>query len=281
MILVTTPNGKVGREVTKQLIAQNREVRLAAHTVEKAQRAFSGTPRVDIVPFDFTDEESVRAALNEVQALYLASPGDGNVAEMNRVVDLAKNAGVERVVRLSAMGVEGSDNPLRQIEQHLEASGLSWTHLRPNWFMQNFSTTSAQGIRERGVIAEPAGDAKTSFIDTRDIAAVGVKALTEEGHDEQAYALTGARAYDRHEVAKVIAQAVGKPVRYEPLSKETFQARMQGAGMPGEYLELMTELYGAVRAGYTAEVTDTFERVMGRAPTSLGRFAQDYKEVWQ
>ena len=281
MILVTTPNGKVGREVAKQLIAQHQEVRLAAHTPEKAKKAFSDTPNIDIVPFDFADEETITAALAGVDALYLASPGEGDVDTMRRVIDLAKETDVERVVRLSAMGVEQSDNPLRQIEQHIEASGLTWTHLRPNWFMQNFSTTSAEEIRERGVIAEPAGDAKTSFIDTRDIAAVALKALTEEGHHEQAYALTDERAYDRYEVAEILSEAVGKEVRYEPLSKEAFQERMSGAGMPEAYLELMTGLYGAVRAGYTAEVTDTFEQVTGRAPTSLKQFAKDYKEVWQ
>ena len=281
MILVTTPNGKVGREVAKQLLAQDREVRLAAHTVEKAQRAFPDEPNLDIIPFDFADEESVRASLRDVDAIYLASPGEGDVEAMSRTTDLAKDAGVNRIVRLSAMGVEGSDNPLRRIEQHIEASGLTWTHLRPNWFMQNFSTTNAASIREKGVLAEPAGDAKTSFIDTRDIAAVGVKALTQEGHHGQAYALTGERAYSRYEVAEILSQATGKEVRYEPLSEEAFQERMRQAGMPEAYLELMTNLYSAVRAGYTAEVTDTFERVMGRAPTSLERFARDHKEVWQ
>ena len=200
---------------------------------------------------------------------------------MRRAVGLAKEAGVERIVRLSAMGIEGSDNPLRRVEQTIEASELTWTHLRPNWFMQNFSTTSAEGIRERGVLAEPAGDAKTSFIDTRDIAAVAVKALTEEGHGGQAYTLTGQQAHGRYEVADAISQATGKEVRYEPLSEEAFRERMSGAGMPEDYLELMTGLYQAVRAGYTAETTDTFEQVTGRAPITLGQFARDYKEVWQ
>lgn len=281
MILVTTPNGKVGSEVAEQLTREDQEVRLAAHTVEKAQQAFPASPKLEIVPFDFADEGSVRKAFEEIDAFYLASPDEGDVKVMSRVIQLAKDAGTERVVRLSAMGVEQSDNPLRQIEQIVEASGLAWTHLRPNWFMQNFSMTSAQEIREAGVIAEPASDAKTSFIDTRDIAAVAVKALTEEGHGGQAYTLTGERAYNRYEVAEIIAEAIGKEVRYKPLSEEEFQERMSGAGMPKAYLEMMTGLYQAVRAGHTAPITDTFKRVTGRAPTSLERFAQDYQEVWQ
>ena len=74
MVLVTTPNGKVGREVAAQLIEQGEAVRLAAHTPEKAREAFPNTSNVEVVPFDFADEETVRAALADVDALYLASP---------------------------------------------------------------------------------------------------------------------------------------------------------------------------------------------------------------
>ena len=71
----------------------------------------------------------------------------GSAPASQRVIDLAKEAGVGRVVRLSAMGVEASDNPMRRVEQHLERSGLEYTLLRPNWFMQNYSTTNAASIR--------------------------------------------------------------------------------------------------------------------------------------
>jgi len=277
MILVTTPNGKVGHEVAKKLLEQRKPVRLAAHTVAKTQGAFPGA---EVVPFDLNDEASVRSALRGIEAVYLASPGATPAEPVSRMIDVAKEAGVRRLVRLSAMGAEGSDNPLRQVEQHLQTSGLEWTILRPNWFMQNYSTTHAQSIRKGGIIAEPTGDAKTSFIDTCDIAAVAVKALIEEGHQGQAYTLTGGRAYDRNEVAHAISQVTGKEVRYEPLSEEMFQERMSLGGMPRAYLGMMISLYQVVRAGHTAQVTDTVQRVTGRAPTSFEAFAEDYKEVW-
>jgi len=277
MILVTTPNGKVGSEVAKQLLEQGHSVRLGAHTVGKAQVAF---PQAGVVPFDFADEDKVRAALKGVEALYLASPGDTQAEPVKRVIDLAKEAGVERVVRLSAMGVEASANPLREVEQHLEASGLQYTLLRPSWFMQNYSTTNAESIRTQGVFYEPSGDAKTGFIDARDIAAVAVKALTEDSHHAQAYALTGGRAYDRYEVAAAISQATGKAVTYQPVSEAQFQEGMTSAGMPEHYVALLTGLYQVVRAGHTAAVTDTVEQLTGRAPISLERFALDHKEVW-
>ena len=277
MILITTPNGKVGSEVAKQLLELGHSVRLGAHTLEKAQAAF---PQAEVVPFDFADEDKIRTALVGLEALYLASPGDSQAEPVKRVIDLAKEVGVERVVRLSAMGVEASANPLREVEQHLEASGLHYTLLRPSWFMQNYSTTNAQSIRTQGVFYEPSGNAKTGFIDARDIAAVAVKALTEDGHHAQAYALTGGRAYDRYEVAEAISQATGKAVTYQEVSEAQFQEGMTTAGVPEGYVTLMTGLYRAVRAGHSETVTDTVEQVTGRAPITLEQFAIDHKEVW-
>lgn len=277
MILLTTPNGKVGSEIAKMLLEQGQQIRLGAHTPAKAQAAF---PQAEVVPFDFDDENKVKAALAGVQALYLASPGDARAEPVNRVIDLAKEAGVTRIVRLSAMGVENSDNPLRAVELHLEASGLEYTLLRPNWFMQNYTTLYAESIRTQNTFSEPVEDAQTGFIDARDIAAVGVKALTEEGHHGQAYDLTGARAYTRNEVAEAVSQATGKTVTYQPITEEQFQSGMVAAGAPEAYVMLMTSIYQVVRAGYTVTVTDTVERVTGRVPISLEQFAHDYKDVW-
>lgn len=277
MILITTPNGKVGAEVTKQLIAKGSEVRVGAHTVEKAQSAF---PHAQAVRFDFDDEQSVRAALDGVDAVYLASPGPMLAAPVNRVVDLARAAGVQRIVRLSAMGADHGDSPLRQIEQHIEAVDLRWTFLRPNWFFQNFSTTNAQSIREQGAFYEPAGNGKTSFIDARDIAAVAASALTEDGHFGQIYTITGAQAYDRYEVAHAIAAATGKDVQYVPIEDAQFRATMAGFSAPASYIDLLSTLYNAVRAGGTEQLTDTVRTVLGRAPITLEQFAADYRDAW-
>ena len=278
MILITTPNGKVGSEVVRQLQAKGEPVRVGAHTVEKAREIFPGA---EVVHFDFQDEASVRAALKGVNALYLASPSDMPAAPVNRAVDLAKEAGVKRVVRLSALGAEQGDNPLRDVEKHLEASGLEWTLVRPSWFMQNYSATHAEMIREQGVLAEPAGDAKTGFVDARDIAAVAVAALTEDGHAGQAYAVTGPAALDRDEVARLISDASGKAVKYLPITDEQFQERMRQSGASESYVGLMTNIYGVVRAGHTARVSDDVRRVTGQDPISFDQFARDYAEVWQ
>lgn len=278
MILITTPNGKVGQEVAKQLIAAGHPVRIAAHTPEKARAAFPGA---EVVPFDYEDEGSVRAALHGVTELYLASPGDMPAEPVNRVVDLAKAAGVRRVVRLSALGAEHGDNPLRDVERHVEASGLAWTFLRPSWFMQNYSTFNAPAIRGHGVVSEPAADARTGFVDARDIAAVAVAALTQPGHEGQAYAITGPRALSRDDVASAIASATGRAVRYQPLAEDAYAERLRSSGAPDAYVGMMTNIYRSVRSGESEVVTDVVRRVTGREPISFEQFARDHADVWR
>ncbi len=274
-ILVTTPNGKVGSEVIRLLVEQGVPVRVGAHTVEKAAKAFPGA---DIVHFDYVDAASIEAALVGVTTLYFAVPGDMSLEPQLRVLELAQAAGVKRVVRLSAMGVENTDSALRQIEQAIEASAFEWTILRPTFFMQNFSTGSAYSIAH-GTLAEPSGDGKTGFIDARDIAAVAVKALTEDGHHGQAYALTGGRVFSRYEVAAAIAEVIGQPVQYIPLTDEQFREGMK-AYMSPVYIEILSGIYGSVRAGWTEVVSDNVPNILGRPARTLEQFVQDHRAVW-
>jgi uncharacterized protein YbjT (DUF2867 family) len=276
MILISTANGKVGSEIVEQLLAKGTSIRVGAHNVAKAEANFPG---VNIVHFDYNDTNSIKAALEGVDTVYLASPGDFPSDPEKNVVDLAKAAGVKRVVKLSAMGVEADDSiPLRQVENHIEASGLEYTILRPTWFMQNYSTGMAGSVKS-GTIYEPAEQAKTGFIDARDIAAVAVKTLTETGHNGQAYALTGSESLDRNAVAAKLSSALGKTIQYVPINDEQFRGAMQNVLSPS-YLELMSSLYAGVRAGWSDATTDTVKKVLGRDPISFDQFAVDHKDIW-
>jgi uncharacterized protein YbjT (DUF2867 family) len=274
-ILITTANGKVGQELARQLIAQGAPVKIGAHNVQKAAASF-GAARV--VPFDYHDEASVSAALDGVTHLYLATPGDWPAEPEKRVIDIARSKSVTFAVKLSAMGVENTDLPLRQVERYLEASGLGYTILRPSWFNQNFSTGQAASIAQ-GILAEPSGDATTAFIDTRDIAAVAAAALTQEGHDGKIYGLTGGELLSRYDVARIIGETIGRTVTYIPQTDEQFREAMKPYLSPF-YLELLSNLYAGVRAGWSSVITDTVEQVLGRPPISFRQFAEDYRAAW-
>jgi len=274
-ILVTTPSGKVGQQLVPILRSKGAALRLGAHSVEKTRAAFPG---LEVVALDHADPATHAAAVAGVDAVYLAAPGDFPSAPEKALVDAARKAGVKKVVKLAAIGVEHSDNPLRQVEEHVRASGLAFTFLHPNWFMQNFSTSMAGGLKA-GVLAEPAADARTSFIDSRDIAAVAAAALLGPGHEGQTYTLTGPESLTRAEVAQAFGKELGRPVAYQPLTDQQFRAAMKPYLTPS-YLELLSHLYAIVRDGHTAATTDTVQRVLGRPPTSLAQFLRDHRAVW-
>jgi uncharacterized protein YbjT (DUF2867 family) len=277
MILITTPNGRVGSEVVKQLQAKGQRVRVGAHSLEKAQAVF---PEAEVIHFDYGDEASIRAALQGIDRLFLASPGHVPTQAVNRTVDVAKELGVQHIVKLSSMSVTHMDGSLRQNEQHIQASGLAWAFLRPNWFMQNYSTAAADGVRQ-GRIAEAAEGAATSFVDVRDIAAVAVAALTQDGHAGRIYTITGPSALTREQVAEQLSAALGREVRYVPISDEQLQQGMRSAGIPETAVHQTSALFGNVRAGQTAAVTDDVQRVTGRPPIRFQQFANEHADIWR
>jgi uncharacterized protein YbjT (DUF2867 family) len=274
-ILVTTPTGKVGQELVRLLKARGATLRLGAHSVGKTRAAF---PDLEVVELDHTRPETHAAAVAGVDAIYLASPGDFPSAPEKALVDAAARAGVKKIVKLAALGVEQSDNALRQVEEHIRASGIPFTFLHPTWFMQNFSTSMVGGINA-GTLAEPAADKRTAFIDARDIAAVATEALTRPGHEGKTYALTGPDLLSRAEVAARLTAGLGRPVAYLSITDEQFRAAVKGF-MPPSYLELMSALYGMVRAGYTEVKTSTVQELLGRAPIGFDQFIKDHRASW-
>jgi len=274
-VLVTTPTGKVGAELVKILKGRGAQLRLGAHSPDKTRAAFPG---LEVVRLDHQDAATHAGAVAGVDALYLASPGDFPSAPEKGLVDAAKRAGVKKVVKLGAMGVEQSDNPIRQVEQHVQGSGLPFTFLHPTWFMQNFTTSQAQAIRQ-GTLAEPAGDRKTAFIDACDIAAVAAEALLSPGHEGKTYTLTGPELLSRQQVVEILSRVLGKKVTYQAITDEQFREAVKPF-LPPSYTELLSALYAGVRAGWTERQTDEVEKVLGRKPASFEQFAREHRGVW-
>ena len=211
-------------------------------------------------------------------AVFAATPYHLLPAGEDALIHAAKAAGVKRFVKLSALGVESNPaSPHSIVEKILAESGLSWTVVRPTFFMQNYSTMSAGSVKS-GAIYEPAGQGATSFVDARDIADVAVVALTQPGHEGKAYALTGPTPLTREEVAAELSKVSGHPVKYVEVDDAALRGAMAGA--PPSLIELMSALFGYVRAGYTAGVSDDVSRVLGRPARNFASFAVDHAAVW-
>ena len=280
MILVTGSSGLVGRELADRL-AGRAPVRLALR--DPAQGG-GGVADAERVRFDFSDSSTFEAALRGVGRVFLLRPP--RLARPRRdfgpFVAAMRRAGVAHVVFLSVCGA--ARNPLlphHGIEKLLEASGLAWTHLRPNDFMQNLATVHRVDIRDRGEIWAPAGWGRTSFVDARDVAEAAARTLTEPGHGRRAYTLTGGEAFGLEEVAALLSRALGRPVAYRNPGISAFLRHSRAAGRPLALGLVMTGVYTAARLGLAAEVTPDMARLLGRPPAALRSFIEDHQAVWR
>jgi uncharacterized protein YbjT (DUF2867 family) len=280
-VLVLGATGTVGRGVVATLAQKG--VRVRAGTRNPASPA-SMRLGCESVEFDFERPATYAPTLKGVDRVFLiARPGDDRADQFsNPLIDEMKRQGVRHVVNLSAVGAEMRDDfSLRKVELYLEASELAWTHLRPNWFMQVFATGPLLSlIRATGKIPAPAGNAKISFIDARDVAAVAAAALTEAGHEKKAYTLTGPEALDHTSAARAIASVTVKGVEYVDLSEDQAREGLRRGGMTAERVERLIQFYRLVRQGLCAPVSDDVSRVLKRPASSFADFVRDNAPAW-
>jgi len=238
------------------------------------------TPKAEIVHVDYAKPETVHAALNGVEAVFTATPYALLPEVEVDLVAAAKKAGVKTIVKLSGQGADSNPtSPHGAVEVAVKNSGLAYTFLRPNFFMQNYVESAAATIKDHGAFYEPADDGKSSYIDTRDIASVAVKALTEKAYNGKGYTLNGGEALSRSEVAAEISKVASKPVKYVNVDDAALRKAM--AGTPQKLVDLMSVLMGYVRAGYTADTKSDLEAALGRKPITFAQFANDHASAWK
>lgn len=282
-VLVIGATGRTGTELIKLLVDSHIAVRAATRTPGTISSLWMRG--VEGVFFDFDQPETFAHAVHGVEKIFLMARPADNHSDRAAIplVDEARTAGVRHIVNLTAMGAEQEETfALRVLERYIEASGIPFTHLRPNWFMQNFdSGPFLADIRSSGALHLPAADAKLSFIDVRDIAAVGLAALTGPAHLCKAYTLTGGEALDHAAAMAIISTAAGKTLSYLPISEELACAGLARVGVPSDRIERWRMFFRKVRAGECAPVSPDVEKILGRAPISFTRYARDYASAWR
>ena len=280
-ILVIGALGNVGAEVVKQVLASGGKVRAADIDEKKLRERFGDT--VEAVRFDFTDPTTYEATFQDITKMfYMRPPHITNIQrDMVPSMNAAKAAGVERVVFLSLIGIEKTTYvPHYKVETYLKALNLQTTFLRASFFMQNLNTTHRQEIQERDEIYVPVGAAKTSFLDVRDIGAVAAVALTQPGHENKAYDLTGPEALNYWQAAGILSEVLGRQITYKNPNPLAFLLNTVRRGTPFVFALVMTGLYTATRFGQANIVTREVERLTGRKPISFRQYAEDYKNSW-
>lgn len=270
-ILVLGATGTIGSKIAAGLAAKGEQVK----TASRKATPIAGT---EAVALDLTDTASLDRALDGVDRIFAIVPAGymDPIGLLSPVFDAAAARKI-KVVLMTALGVDADDAiPYRQLELKLIASGVPYGIIRPNWFADNFHTYWREGVRH-GVIGVPAGDSKTSFIDTRDIADSAVALLTSSAHDNQAYNLTGPEALSYAEAAKILSDITGKTITYQALEDDAFVTMLTGAGVPAEYARFLAGIFYPVRQGWAAGVTGDVEKLTGKAPRSVRTYATDNK----
>jgi uncharacterized protein YbjT (DUF2867 family) len=283
LILVTGATGKVGREVVRQLAAAGTPVR--AFVRDPVGASAIRLPGVEIVSGDLGRPDTIAPALAGVERVFLLVPADREQLTFDsNVVDAAAAAGAKRVVKVSVAGGPDSGTQIGRWhwagEKKVESSGLDFTFLRPTLYMQQ-ALVYARSIATAATFAAPIGAGAVALVDARDVAAVAVRALTEDGHSRRIYDLTGPEALTFDELADAIGAATGRPVSYVHVPPEYALKQMLADGVPRWLAEDMLVLFASFREGYGAGVTDTVARVTGRPAGTFRQFAADYAQTFR
>lgn len=278
MILVTGATGTTGSELVRQLRDAGAPVRALVRDPERARELLG--PGVELAEGDYDRPEALRTALEGVDRVYLLTPPHPSQADWERgVLAHAADAGVAHVVRHSLLGAD-DDSPMqaarlhRGSERELEASGLAYTILRPNFFHQTF----ASGMVAQGSMYTAAGEGRVSFVDARDVAAAAAVVLTDEGHEGRTYVLTGPEALTFGEAAVTISAETGRPVQHVDIPADQLVAGMTQLGAPDWLARDVAALQTVYAAGGGAEVSDDIRRLTGREPRTLRDFVREHDD---
>lgn len=272
--LVIGASGLVGSELVRQLVGRGHEV-LRATSREPSE---AGQVRLDLAT-----GTGIAAALDGVnKAFLMAPPGFTNQDELlGPVIHEARARGLSRVVLMTAMGANADESgAMRKAELLLERSGVPYNILRPNWFMQNFHTFWIQGILAQGKIFLPVGQAKGSFIDARDIAAVAAELLSRTDLENRDFDLTGGEALDHDQVAAILSRETGRSITFQDIPPEAMLAGLLEAKLPRPYAEFLLVILGYFKAGYAERTTDAVEQITGHKPGDFARYARDHRAAW-
>ena len=274
MICVTGAGGTVSSEVIRQL-DQKVSFRAAYFSNQAAETARARG--IDAVVIDYNQPSTLRAAFQGCDRLFLLGPNALNQIELElHAVEAAKTAGVRHIVKQSVMGAAEESYSLanihRPVEKAIERSGLGWTFIRPNSFMQNMATFMAPTIRAEGVFYSASDQARISHVDVRDIAAVAVSALMSSGHEGKIYTLSGPEALTYDDIADELSNALGRGIRHVSVAPEDLKSGMLSEGMPEAIADRMLDLERYFREDRASSVTDDVRQVTGRAPGRLAEY---------
>ncbi len=281
-VLITGATGNVGSYVLEFLKRDNNiEVIVAISRPESAKK-FS--PDIKTTVLDFENPATFETSLDQVDRIFLMRPPHISKTKttFQPFIETAKKKGVRHIVFLSLIGVESNKIvPHYKIEQYILSSGIPYTFLSAGFFMQNLNTTHLDDIRDLHKIILPAGNGKTSFVDTRDVAEVGALALSTGDHFNKRYNLTGNVALTYYEVAYVLSTVLGTEIIYQPVSVIRFFRHMKRQGHKTAYVMVVTVLYLVTKFGKAGSIYPDIQQLLNRLPIPFEKYTRDHVKYFK
>lgn len=268
-ILVLGGTGKTGRRVAERLANLHLPVRIGSRGAS--------------LSFDWEKSDNWNEVMKDIQKLYITFQPDlavpGSVEKIKSLVEVAKASGVQKLVLLSGRG----EKEAQACENVVINSGLDWTVIRANWFMQNFSENFMLDSILAGHLVLPKVNALEPFVDVDDIADVVVAALTDDVHSQEIYELTGPELLSFEQAVALISSAVDRPIAFTSVSMEEYTSILRSYQLPEDYIWLIQYLFTEVLDGRNESLTKDVEKVLGRKPITFQEYVTktNKSEVWK
>jgi len=283
LILLSGATGRVGSAASMTLNQAGVPFRVLVRDPDRF--ALKDAENIELVQGDLEDPDDVTAAMKDVdKALLLMSNSPAQADIEKQFALIAERMGVRHLVKISSMEASAQTSATLPMlhydsEQMIQSLNLTWTFLRPNFYMQNMLMYSAS-ISEAGVFALPLGDAKTAMVDARDVGAVVAAVLQEDGHQNKIYQLTGSELINFDEVAERMLTVLGKPVAYQKQTADEFRTVLENFIQSQWQLDAVCELFAEIADGSLEQMSGDVERLLGRAPISLTQFTRDFSTAF-
>jgi uncharacterized protein YbjT (DUF2867 family) len=283
MILLTGVTGKTGGASAEALLKKGVALRAIVRNADKAESLKAAG--VELIIGDVADKGVLAKAMTGVsKALMIMPNGEKQLELEKQFVDVAKQKGVKHLVKMSSMeAAADAKSPIPKIhyasEQYLQKSGLAWTLMKPNFFMQNF-LGSAGTIKEQGKFFLPMGEGKTVMVDTRDIGASVAAVMTGQGHESRKYALTGPEVLSFADAAARFSKVLGRKIEYVHVPMEAYRKTLARFLTNEWHLNAVCALFQEIADGQTLSTTDSVQKLTGKPPISFEEFVRDHKAVF-
>jgi len=285
-ILITGATGQLGQEVVKSLLSRTEASNIAAmvRNPEKEEAVDIAGRGVELRKADYGDYESLVKAFQGISKLYFVSGSDipHRLPQHENVVKAAVEAGVGHVVYTSFERInETETSPIAMVaeahiktEAWLKSSGITYTILKQNLYLDMLPMYLGEKVMETGVIYLPAGNGKTGFVSRKDMANLAAEILTSKGHENKSYDVTAEKAYSFAEVAEELSGITGKSIQYVSPSLEEYNNTLTKAGVPAQFIALFAGFAQGIAQGEFEQTSDIIFRVTGKHPVSVPEFLQ-------